>query len=61
MLAQEVAHGDIDDMKSEMVTSVYERRSSLELFDKVSKKLRLVWVVKTLHASLGANRTVVCL
>lgn len=60
-LAQEITQSDIDNVKSQMIPSVDERRSSLKFLDKKAKEVRLVWIVKSLHAPLRANRTVVCL
>lgn len=48
--AKKATDSHIDDMKSKMVTTVDERGAPLELFYKIAKEMRLVWIVDFLHA-----------
>jgi hypothetical protein len=56
---EKVTHGKVNDMQAEMVTSVDERRTTLELVDKVAKVVGFIWVVYAFYASLRYNATAV--
>lgn len=49
---EKTTHGKVNDMQAEVIAPVDERRTTLELVDKVAKVVRFIWVVYAFHTSL---------
>lgn len=58
---EKVAYDNIDNMESEKVAPVDQRRSPLEFLDEEPKEVSIVGIVQPLDTTLGHYTAVVCL
>jgi hypothetical protein len=56
-----LTYNHINSPESQPVSTVNKRGSPLKLVDKVTKEVKLIWIVESLDASFGNNATTVCL
>jgi hypothetical protein len=58
---EKATHSNVNNVHADIVASVDERSTTLELLHKVAKVVRFVWVVYAFYTSFRHDATTVCL